>query len=186
MALIKCKECGKEISDMVKICPNCGYREKKPINKKIFILVGTLLIILCAVTGAFVLLNNKPLTDKEKDAIACISDYKSMLKNVESLQVHDIRWYEKFDEDDNNRRIVTVYFDSSGQNGFGGNSRSIKRCVVHEDGSVKYTGNSNDEDSDNFIEQLSAKITNEEYPTLLNDDDAKISVERVMKEVNKD
>ena len=24
MALIKCKECGKEISDRAKICPNCG------------------------------------------------------------------------------------------------------------------------------------------------------------------
>ena len=26
MALIKCKECGKEISDSAKVCPNCGYK----------------------------------------------------------------------------------------------------------------------------------------------------------------
>lgn len=26
MALIKCKECGKEISDTAKVCPNCGYK----------------------------------------------------------------------------------------------------------------------------------------------------------------
>ena len=25
MALIKCPECGKEISDTAKSCPNCGY-----------------------------------------------------------------------------------------------------------------------------------------------------------------
>ena len=25
MALIKCPECGKEISDKATICPNCGY-----------------------------------------------------------------------------------------------------------------------------------------------------------------
>ena len=30
MALINCKECGKEISDMAKACPHCGY----PIKKK--------------------------------------------------------------------------------------------------------------------------------------------------------
>lgn len=29
MALIKCPECGKEISDMAKSCPNCGF----PINR---------------------------------------------------------------------------------------------------------------------------------------------------------
>ena len=26
MALIKCEECGKEISSSAKICPNCGYK----------------------------------------------------------------------------------------------------------------------------------------------------------------
>lgn len=36
MALIKCKECGKELSDKAKICPNCGYRERKPITKKTY------------------------------------------------------------------------------------------------------------------------------------------------------
>lgn len=28
MALIKCPECGKEMSDKAKSCPNCGYIEK--------------------------------------------------------------------------------------------------------------------------------------------------------------
>ena len=28
MALIKCPECSKEISDTVKKCPNCGYKLK--------------------------------------------------------------------------------------------------------------------------------------------------------------
>lgn len=185
MALVKCKECGKEMSDTVKKCPNCGYKEKKPVNKKVFIIIGVILVVLCVSAGIFIIKSNKPLTDREKDAVACISNYKSMLKNVDSLQVHDIRWFEKFDEDDDNRRIVTVYFDSSGQNGFGGNTRSIKRCVVHEDGTVKYTGSSDDEDSDNWLEQMIANIINKEYPKLKNDDDAEISVDRVMKEVNK-
>lgn len=33
MALIKCPECGKELSDTVKFCPNCGYK-LKGINRK--------------------------------------------------------------------------------------------------------------------------------------------------------
>ena len=26
MALINCKECGKELSDSAEFCPHCGYR----------------------------------------------------------------------------------------------------------------------------------------------------------------
>lgn len=29
MAIIKCEECRKEISDTAKLCPHCGYRQKK-------------------------------------------------------------------------------------------------------------------------------------------------------------
>ena len=29
MALIKCSECGKDISDRAKKCPGCGYQLKK-------------------------------------------------------------------------------------------------------------------------------------------------------------
>lgn len=34
MALIRCPECDKEISDSAKVCPNCGhaFSEKKPAN----------------------------------------------------------------------------------------------------------------------------------------------------------
>lgn len=41
MALIKCPECGKEISDTVDVCPNCGFSiKKKGYNKKIFIIAA--------------------------------------------------------------------------------------------------------------------------------------------------
>ncbi len=49
MALIKCNECGKEISDKANICPNCGIRLKKRIgnaNKIIKIFSDTLIVIL--------------------------------------------------------------------------------------------------------------------------------------------
>lgn len=37
MALIKCPECGKEISDRAECCPVCGFKQppmKKRVNKK--------------------------------------------------------------------------------------------------------------------------------------------------------
>lgn len=41
MALIKCKECGKEISDKAEICPNCGNVLKEKTKK-----VGTIIILI--------------------------------------------------------------------------------------------------------------------------------------------
>ncbi len=35
MALIRCKECGKEISDQAESCPNCGYKIKKQTQEVI-------------------------------------------------------------------------------------------------------------------------------------------------------
>lgn len=34
MALIKCPECGKEMSDQALTCPNCGFelRKSEPVN----------------------------------------------------------------------------------------------------------------------------------------------------------
>jgi predicted nucleic acid-binding Zn ribbon protein len=48
MALVKCPECGKEISSQASSCPNCGYKKKQEIkfNKsKIIIPIIFLLVI---------------------------------------------------------------------------------------------------------------------------------------------
>lgn len=37
MALIKCPECGKDVSDTAKMCPHCGYKIK--IRKSILLLL---------------------------------------------------------------------------------------------------------------------------------------------------
>lgn len=52
MSLIKCPECGKDVSDSAKTCPNCGYNVKykyiKSIikSKKILYLIITIIIVL--------------------------------------------------------------------------------------------------------------------------------------------
>lgn len=46
MALIKCKECGKEFSDTSNVCPNCGYTRKKQVGclPIFFITLGLILL----------------------------------------------------------------------------------------------------------------------------------------------
>jgi len=50
MALVKCPECGKEISDTAKSCPNCGYVfKKKGTSKTIIRFVAVVAAIIVAV-----------------------------------------------------------------------------------------------------------------------------------------
>jgi uncharacterized membrane protein YvbJ len=75
MALIKCVECGKDISDKATSCPNCGapvVQEKSagPISTRVtkpksnahfYYLIAAFALFACAVIGVLiVLLNNKP------------------------------------------------------------------------------------------------------------------------------
>lgn len=68
MALINCPECGKEISDQVKNCPNCGYPLKKKKNIslpkiKIRYIVIPIILIIAVVIGIIIWKNvfNTPL-----------------------------------------------------------------------------------------------------------------------------
>lgn len=69
MALIKCSECGKEISDTANSCPNCGYNikkeklneKKKNITKNVkkqIPKLRILIIILISIIVGFFLLEN--------------------------------------------------------------------------------------------------------------------------------
>lgn len=71
MALIKCPECGKEISDKTKKCPECGYPIKK-LNKKsgtkrkiiisLIIVIGIIFII--SITVIIIKLSNGKSTQQ--------------------------------------------------------------------------------------------------------------------------
>lgn len=50
MALVKCEECGKEISSNVKVCPHCGYKRKRGIW--FYIMIFLVAIIILAVLGS--------------------------------------------------------------------------------------------------------------------------------------
>ena len=180
MALIKCPECGKEISDTIRKCPNCGYRKKTKPDKKIFI-IGGAIVALALIIGVVLMLfiREKPLTVLEQQAVDCITNYKAMLKNPNSLQVHKIRWEKnEFVED-----MIFIYIDVSGQNGFGGNNRYIIRYGIKKN-DIEFQGRSDYDDDDNVLGKFFAKLIKEGWSNLSKDDNSIISVKRVMKKVN--
>lgn len=64
MALIKCPECGKEVSDKAETCPGCGYvlkQNKKKITQanfskknKMAILLGSVILIVVVLAGIYI------------------------------------------------------------------------------------------------------------------------------------
>lgn len=179
MSLIKCVECGKEMSDAAKKCPSCGYKEKKKISKKPLIIISSILLV--AFVGlAFVFINSNNLTDIEKNAVKCVKDYKEKLKNPNSIKVNDIRW---LDASMINSGDMAIYLDVSGENGFGGTSRSIVVYAIQNGKAV--FGASTEIDKAENEEEVYAQMVLSMYSELKNDNNAKVSVDKVMKEVNK-
>lgn len=52
MSMIKCPECGKEISDSAKVCPNCGFQIKK--KKPVWLII---IASICGVIAVLVLIS---------------------------------------------------------------------------------------------------------------------------------
>ncbi len=120
MAIINCNECGKEISNTVKVCPHCGYKlkrnkEKKPIDpkkKKAIIIVTCIVMLLCF--GGIMLYNVFHLTASEKNEVTGMDkkisnivnyDYSGkekddIMKHIEECkkiknELHSLKWKEQ-------------------------------------------------------------------------------------------
>ncbi len=136
MALIKCKECGKDISDTVKKCPNCGFKNKTEDrnkilkHKKLLILISIIIIMIIGISGfgyykytkeqeRIRLEQEMKLTTSEEKAVEAVKLLKSKLKNQESLIVYEIRCKNI------KNGSIDIYIDYSAQNGFGGSNRNI-------------------------------------------------------------
>lgn len=72
MAIIKCPECGKEISDSVKRCPNCAYKLKRTNKRKIVIIVAILVVVsIVAGLGYVYIKNNTCILGHDWDEATC-------------------------------------------------------------------------------------------------------------------
>lgn len=109
MALIKCPECGKEVSSQLKKCNNCGYKLKQVDKKKIkkFGIIGvvlTVLLVIGVVVGININKNNQEKIDKEYHDQLVVTGSKIYVNGlVSSLYCYDIGqvWYKAIFDDFN-------------------------------------------------------------------------------------
>lgn len=119
MALIKCPECDKDISDTIKKCPNCGYKLKKKINKKITYILVVIFIIL-TITGIVYIIKQNSFSYNEKYAIQCTETLKNYMKSPDSFKLQDdclIILTDKFDK--------YLFIDYTSANSYGANLRGL-------------------------------------------------------------
>lgn len=89
MALIKCPECGKEISDKAASCPNCGYesfKKKKKITKKSAVIIGVIVAVIVFVIAMLLLFqlvfkNNKLNKNSEDNQLIGVETVDDFLEN---------------------------------------------------------------------------------------------------------
>lgn len=96
MSLIKCKECGNEVSDTAETCPKCGIKiiskakteksEKKKLKLKFFIAI-VILILIGGGIGIFAIQQNKLSTYKQnyEEILDEIVDSSSQIEHCLSL-----------------------------------------------------------------------------------------------------
>ena len=93
MAMIKCPECGQEISESIKICPNCGVsiKSKKSVMKFIVAIVVMLILIVCI----GIIINFNRLDENEKEDVLKVCDAISEIGEVSEYSEMDIENAEK-------------------------------------------------------------------------------------------
>ena len=147
MALIKCPECGQEISDTVKSCPHCGYKIKELDKRKILTLGIAILFVVVIIFMVKKLSGGVPkelsLTlEMTKDDV-----HKKIGNNFETdkddmdrdIEIYDLKWCGY-----NGKLSVTYTSDSD----------TILSWIWEID-----TSNMNNEDIEDAMKKVKEKIT---------------------------
>lgn len=96
MSLIKCPECGKEISDEAKVCPNCGKpmvtsKEIKPINKLAIII--PCVVVIGIIIGIIMYVNSPSYIVKQYVKAINEKDYDKKESFEYDYEIYDIYNY---------------------------------------------------------------------------------------------
>ena len=117
MALIKCPECGKEISNKAKKCPNCAYSLKKhklnfKEHKKVIIISLLIFILIIGVLIGFYIHSKKEYSKKVNllsiQMLGSSADCEKLANLTSNVWYNTI--YEKSDEKTNKYTIQKMYY----------------------------------------------------------------------------
>lgn len=136
MALTKCKECGKEVSDTAGKCPNCGAKVAKPLGVAGWLLVAftAFVVYQCSSIASNPKNQTTTVTDPKEEArfqktAATARIIKSNLREPESMTLESARA---------NDDASVVCLEYRARNGFGGMS---KEFVVFANGKASQEAN---------------------------------------------
>ena len=147
MALIKCPNCGREISDKSLSCIHCGYPTNaknycedeigscqitngktglKDFTKNKKFIISVVIFLVIVISSIFCFNNN--LSSDEKYALNIVGDYQGMLKNPDSLILRSDISVIIYSRDGTTYKYV--FFDASGDNSYGASVMSTP-CFVN-------------------------------------------------------
>jgi hypothetical protein len=142
VALIKCKECGKDVSTQAKTCPNCGAKVVDPDASKNTLIgcVGIIVIVVVlSVLGNTCSGPSKPKTEAEKqedilsDAFyMCQAFIEKNLRDPDSADF--ITRYNSSLVSKNSKGNYVVSMQVRAANGFGGKTVSVFTCELTPSG----------------------------------------------------
>ncbi|MBD9158691.1 MAG: zinc ribbon domain-containing protein [Clostridiales bacterium] len=150
MALIKCKECGNEVSNKAKKCPNCvcpikGQTYTKIISTILFIFIAIAIFASIFSSGEQTTNSNSQTTLSNQYIVIYnqIKSLKQSLNNPNSFQLHNVYIY-NVKKDSVIYDLYSEYFnvlvDYSGENLMGGTTR---KYMVYQYQTNKNDNNSN-------------------------------------------
>ncbi len=119
MALINCKECGKQISDTAKICIHCGAKtetaQKLRLNRKDAIIATLVAIAMIAIViiGMYYVKTSNPSYRYSKEAIKILENYKdnaiTRKQAIRELNSLSYQVKEESEKKDNDTSLFLLY-----------------------------------------------------------------------------
>lgn len=125
MALIRCPQCGQQISDKAAVCPHCG--KKKQMNKKLWIFAGCGILAILILSGILIVSANS-FSAEEEYGLKIVDKYQDILKNPDSLILRSDVAVISYIRDGTTYKYV--FFDASGENSYGASVKSTP-CFVN-------------------------------------------------------
>lgn len=77
MALIKCPECNKEISDTTKRCPNCGYKFHIKNRKIIYTIISIVVVCIIIISSLILYIHSTSIYQYKTQAISILTNYRN-------------------------------------------------------------------------------------------------------------